>query len=74
MKSVKTYQTKIQITSSEAKKAKNLAKSQGMTFQGWIGSLIKRELAQDERNHSSEDLTPLEDLTKHGVTEILDSR
>lgn len=64
----------VDINSDERKQAKALAKSKGMTLQGWIGQLIKRELAQDERNHISEDLTPLEDLTKHGVTEILDSR
>ena len=32
------------ITPDERDKAKSLAKSMGMTFQGWLGQLIKREL------------------------------
>lgn len=32
------------ITPEERDKAKYLAKSKGMTFQGWLGQLIKREI------------------------------
>lgn len=41
--------------------AKLLAKSKGMTFQGWIGSLIKRELAQNEKQSINEYLNSLND-------------
>lgn len=33
-----------QITEEEAQKAKNIAKDKGMTLQGWVGSLIKKEI------------------------------
>ena len=39
----------IQISRIEKERAKFIAKSQGMTFQGWLGQLIKRELALHEK-------------------------
>ena len=33
-----------QITEEEAQKAKNIAKDKGMTLQGWVGALIKKEI------------------------------
>ena len=36
---------KVSISPNDKARAKALAKSQGMTFQGWLGQLIKRELA-----------------------------
>ena len=33
-----------QITEEEAQKAKNMAKDKGMTLQGWVGALIKKEI------------------------------
>ena len=33
-----------QITEEEAQKAKSMAKDKGMTLQGWVGSLIKKEI------------------------------
>ena len=35
----------IDCSAEEKENAKRLAKSKGMTFQGWLGQLIKRELA-----------------------------
>lgn len=35
---------KIDCSAEEKEKAKKLAKSKGMTFSGWLGQLIKREL------------------------------
>ena len=54
MKSTKTNITRTQsasllrvaITDREKAAAKRLAKSKGMTFQGWMGQLIKRELEE----------------------------
>lgn len=38
------------ITPEERDKAKKIAKSKGMTFQGFVGQLIKRELAAEAVN------------------------
>ena len=35
----------VDITPEEKKAAKALSKSKGMTFQGWIGQLVRKELA-----------------------------
>ena len=35
---------KVDFTPQERDEAKALAKSKGMTFQGWLGQLVKREL------------------------------
>lgn len=43
-KSYKTTLIKASITSTERDAAKALAKSKGMTFSGWLGQLVKREL------------------------------
>lgn len=51
----------VDINSDERKQAKALAKSKGMTFQGWIGSLIKRELAQNEKQSINEYLNSLQE-------------
>lgn len=37
----------VQISAEESRKAKALAKAKGMTYQGWIGSLIKREIYKE---------------------------
>jgi len=37
----------IAISASERDQAKSLAKSKGMTFQGWLGQLIRNELKQE---------------------------
>ena len=37
------------ITKDEAKQAKEIAKSKGMTFQGWLGNVIRQELQKEER-------------------------
>ena len=45
MQTEKSYeQLKAAITREEILKARRVAKSKGMTFQGWLGQLIKREL------------------------------
>ena len=45
MQKEKSYeQLKAAVTREEIIKAKKVAKSKGMTFQGWLGQLIKREL------------------------------
>ena len=49
MKSTNAYeQLKADISNQEKIKAKSLAKSKGMTFQGWIGQLIRTELRRNE--------------------------
>lgn len=35
----------VQITLEEREQAKKLAKSKGMSFMGWLGQLVKNELA-----------------------------
>ena len=40
---------RVAITDREKAAAKRLAKSNGMTFQGWMGHLIKRELEEAQR-------------------------
>lgn len=40
---------RVAITDCEKAAAKRLAKSKGMTFQGWMGQLIKRELEEAQR-------------------------
>lgn len=40
--------TRIRISKEEANQAKLLAKSRDMTFQGWIGQLIRTELRRNE--------------------------
>ncbi|MBQ3730007.1 MAG: hypothetical protein II903_10960 [Spirochaetales bacterium] len=42
------------ITPEERDDAKKLAKSKGMTFQGWLGQLIRRELEQKRKEASDE--------------------
>ena len=45
MQTEKSYeQLKAVISREEILKARRLAKSKGMTFQGWLGQLIKREI------------------------------
>ncbi len=43
---------KVQIQKQEKEEAKYLAKTKGMTFQGWLGQLIKNELkkSREEQN------------------------
>ncbi|MPM30657.1 hypothetical protein SDC9_77207 [bioreactor metagenome] len=36
-----------EITSDQKKLARKLAKSKGMTFQGWLGQLIQKEISQE---------------------------
>lgn len=38
-------QLKVGITKEESNRAKSLAKSRGFSYQGWLGQLIKCELA-----------------------------
>lgn len=43
-----TQQIRAAITKDEKDRIYKLAKSKGMTFQGWMGQLIKSELAKEE--------------------------
>lgn len=43
---------RVDITDREKAAAKRLAKSKGMTFQGWMGQLIKRELEESHRGNT----------------------
>jgi hypothetical protein len=43
---------RVAITDREKAAAKRLAKSKGMTFQGWMGQLIKRELEEAHRGNT----------------------
>jgi len=46
MQTEKSYeQLKAAVSRDEVLEAKRMAKSKGMTFQGWLGQLIKRELS-----------------------------
>lgn len=38
----------IAITAEERLRAKEIAKAKGMTFQGWLASLVKHELEKEE--------------------------
>ena len=40
-----TTAIKVDFSRQERDEAKRLAKSKGMTFQGWIGQLVRKELA-----------------------------
>jgi len=42
-----------QISAQEKTAAKALAKSKGMTFQGWLGQLVKAALKQAEQEASN---------------------
>lgn len=39
-----SYSIRFRLSVEDRQEAKLLAKSKGMTFEGWIGQLIKREL------------------------------
>ena len=39
---------KINVSKEERERAKSIAKSRGMTFQGFLGQLIKNELKRSE--------------------------
>jgi len=43
------FSTKILITKEEKNSFRNLARSKGMTFSGYLGQLVKRELANSRR-------------------------
>jgi len=44
----KSYeQLKAAVSRDEVLEAKRVAKSKGMTFQGWLGQLIKREISAE---------------------------
>ncbi len=40
---------KVSISEKEKKKAREFAKRNGMTFQGWLGNVIKKEIAREEQ-------------------------
>lgn len=46
-------QVKVGIDTAEREKARVLARSTGMTFQGFVGQLIKRELAKSQHEQLS---------------------
>jgi len=48
---------RVDITDREKAAAKRLAKSKGMTFQGWMGQLIKRELEEAQRRKAIQSRT-----------------
>lgn len=48
---------RVAITDREKAAAKRLAKSKGMTFQGWMGQLIKRELEEAQRRKAIQSRT-----------------
>ncbi|MBN2756004.1 MAG: hypothetical protein JXR51_02430 [Bacteroidales bacterium] len=47
-----SYLLRVGISEIEKKKAKEIAKAQGYTFQGWLGQLVKKELDQYSNNSS----------------------
>ena len=46
-------QIKAAITVDDARKAKIIAKSQGMTFQGWLGKIIRQEISREAQHDAS---------------------
>lgn len=54
MKSISnnSINTRISISSTESKKAKKIAKDLGMTFQGWLGRLVKQAIAESEEEET----------------------
>ena len=46
----------VDITPSEREAAKSIARSCGMTFKGWLGQLVKREI---RNNQASIGISPL---------------
>lgn len=54
----------VQITLEEREQAKKLAKSKGMSFMGWLGQLVKNELATstaETTSHPSSDSEEIRD-------------
>lgn len=49
-KTTESYSIRFRLSADDRQEAKLLAKSKGMTFEGWIGQLIKRELANAEES------------------------
>ena len=46
----KRLQIAVDLSKDERNAAREIARSKGMTFQGWLGQLIKRELANAEES------------------------
>lgn len=44
---------RIDISREERAEARRIAKSKGMTFQGWLGQLVKREIYNSRSSSSS---------------------
>lgn len=38
---------RVDITEEQKRLARKIAKSKGMTFQGWVGQIIQREISQE---------------------------
>ncbi|MFW5526610.1 MAG: hypothetical protein ACOCOW_06210 [Prevotella sp.] len=53
--SEQNMQLRASISIAERDEANRLARSKGMTFQGWLGQLIKRELAKSQQDQLSVD-------------------
>lgn len=49
-----TAMLKVKISKDEIKRAKSLAKSKGMLFQCWLGSLIKKEIYSNDPDETME--------------------
>lgn len=56
--------TRIRISKEEANQAKLLAKSRDMTFQGWIGQLIRTELRRNESKEAFNDQASAQSFAK----------
>ena len=54
---------KISITPQERDKAKKKAKSEGMTFQGWLAKLIRDELKESPKEASGWRYRPIRTST-----------
>ena len=54
-KTTESYSIRFRLSAEDRQEAKLLAKSKGMTFEGWIGQLIKRELAKSQQEQLSAD-------------------
>ena len=48
-----SHMVRIQLSDEEKTAARNIAKNQGMTFQGWLGKIIRQEISRELKHDAS---------------------
>ena len=48
-----SHMVRIQLSDEEKTAARNIAKNQGMTFQGWLGKIIRQEISRESQHDAS---------------------